>query len=94
MIADTFRVIILIYYWNIEVRIMDKIKSQHRIISHIDRLSIPIARRLHDLGLHNGVAVRIVRQFPFHGPVVIEYQRQRIGLRYPLFATITVDNNE
>lgn len=73
---------------------MDKLSNQHRIIKHIDRLAIPIARRLHDLGLHNGVDVRIVRQFPFHGPVVIEYQRQRIVLRYPLFATITVDDHE
>ncbi|WP_283583508.1 FeoA family protein [Limosilactobacillus difficilis] len=73
---------------------MNEVKNNKRIISHLERLAVPVVRRLHDLGLHNGVKVRVVRQFPLHGPVVIEYQRQRIGLRYPLFASITVSDHE
>ena len=33
--------------------------------------------------------VALIQRYPFHGPVIIESDRQRIGLRYRVFCQLT-----
>lgn len=48
----------------------------------------PTAIRLHDLGLCEGCPIKVIQRYPFHGPVIIEANHQRIGLRYQVFACL------
>ncbi|KRK26371.1 hypothetical protein FD24_GL002104 [Lactiplantibacillus pentosus DSM 20314] len=45
-------------------------------------------QRLHSLGLHVGSQLVPVRYYPFHGPVIIQIDQQRIGIRYTVFQTL------
>ena len=36
--------------------------------------------------LHSPLAV--VRYYPFHGPVIVQIDQQRIGIRYTVFQTL------
>lgn len=46
-------------------------------------------QRLQNLGLQLGSRLTPVRFYPFHGPVIIEIEHQRIGVRYDVFLTLT-----
>lgn len=52
-------------------------------------LNKPTACRLHNMGLCEGCPIKVIRYYPFHGPVIIENNRQRIGIRYRDFAALT-----
>lgn len=45
-------------------------------------------QRLHSLGLQFGSPLAVVRYYPFHGPVIVQIDQQRIGIRYTVFQTL------
>ena len=45
-------------------------------------------QRLHSLGLHVGSPLAVVRYYPFHGPVIVQIDQHRIGIRYTVFQTL------
>ena len=49
----------------------------------------PTASRLHNMGLCEGCPIKVIQRYPFHGPVIIENNHQRIGIRYRDFAALT-----
>lgn len=54
-------------------------------VKDLDYLDSQTEQRLHSLGIHVGSQMTIVRFLPFHGPVIVEIDHQRIGLRYKVF---------
>lgn len=54
----------------------------------LTKLNEGTVMRLHCLGLHKGSTIKVIRFYPFHGPVIIENNRQRIGIRYKVFETL------
>lgn len=64
-------------------------KQKYFDISNIDLLDSQTEQRLHSLGIHNGSKLSVVRFFPFHGPVIVSVDHQRIGIRYEVFKLIT-----
>ena len=59
------------------------------ILNSFSCLNKPTACRLHNMGLCEGCAIKVIRRYPFHGPVIIENNHQRIGIRYHDFAALT-----
>jgi len=43
------------------------------------------AHRLHTLGIHPGSQLTVLRQYPFHGPVIVEFDQHKVGIRYVVF---------
>ncbi|EEW54562.1 hypothetical protein HMPREF0494_0186 [Limosilactobacillus antri DSM 16041] len=41
------------------------------------------------MGLCEGCPIKVIQRYPFHGPVIIENNHQRIGIRYQDFAALT-----
>jgi ferrous iron transport protein A len=41
------------------------------------------------MGLCEGCPIKVIQRYPFHGPVIIENNHQRIGIRYRDFAALT-----
>ncbi|MBD5806746.1 FeoA family protein [Limosilactobacillus walteri] len=69
--------------------------AQHNYILHsFDCLNVSTATRLHDMGLCEGCPIKVIQRYPFHGPVIIENDHQRIGLRYQVFASLTGVNDK
>ena len=58
-------------------------------LHHFDKVDKETFTRLHNLGLYDGENIRLIQRQPFHGPVIIENNHQRIALRYHVFATLT-----
>lgn len=58
-------------------------------IHSLTKLNQDTVVRLHELGLQDGSVIKVIRKYPFHGPVIIENNRQRIGIRFNVFKTIT-----
>ncbi|MCT2870738.1 FeoA family protein [Limosilactobacillus fermentum] len=58
-------------------------------LTHFELLNEATQERLHNLGLYEGKDVALIQRYPFHGPVIIESDRQRIGLRYRVFCQLT-----
>nr|WP_268890129.1 FeoA family protein [Levilactobacillus lanxiensis] len=46
------------------------------------------AHRLHNLGIHPGSQLTVLRQYPFHGPVIVEFDQQKVGIRYVVFEAL------
>ncbi|KRM58135.1 hypothetical protein C5L31_000962 [Secundilactobacillus malefermentans] len=57
-------------------------------IKHMNQLDTQTARQLHNLGVEEGSMVIVLRKYPFHGPVVIEFDHQKIGLRNAVYQTL------
>lgn len=58
-------------------------------IHNFQALNKATAARLRCLGLHTGKKFSEIRRYPFHGPVIIECDHQRIGIRYKVFDLLT-----
>ncbi|WP_420806515.1 FeoA family protein [Secundilactobacillus odoratitofui] len=54
-------------------------------IHQFNGLDDSTTQRLHSLGLQTGSVLTTVRFYPFHGPVIIQVDQQRIGIRYQVF---------
>lgn len=63
-------------------------------IHSLTKLNQSTVVRLHELGLYDGSIVKVIRKYPFHGPVIIENNRQRIGIRFNVFKTITGESED
>ncbi|KRM26819.1 MULTISPECIES: FeoA family protein [Limosilactobacillus] len=62
----------------------------HKYILHsFSCLNQPTANRLHNMGLCEGCPIKVIQRYPFHGPVIIENNNQRIGIRYHDFYALT-----
>ncbi|MGM9908076.1 FeoA family protein [Limosilactobacillus sp.] len=57
-----------------------------------DCLNQATASRLHNMGLCEGCPIKVIQRYPFHGPIIIENNHQRIGIRYRDFAALTGAN--
>ncbi len=55
----------------------------------MDHLEKRISSQLHRLGIEPGTVLTVVRRYPFHGPVIIEFDGQRIGVRDAVLQTLT-----
>ncbi|HAT54464.1 MAG TPA: iron transporter FeoA [Lactobacillus sp.] len=44
--------------------------------------------QLHRLGIEPGSVITIVRRYPFHGPVIIEFDHQQLGVRDNVLQTL------
>ncbi|WP_203648798.1 FeoA family protein [Secundilactobacillus yichangensis] len=62
---------------------------QHFLIKQFNGLDDATVQRLHSLGLQVGSDVMAVRFYPFHGPVIIQVDHQKIGIRYRVFKKLT-----
>lgn len=58
------------------------------VIQQFTGLDDSTVQRLHSLGLQTGSPFWAVRFYPFHGPVIIQADDQRIGIRYTVFHTL------
>lgn len=67
------------------------IMSKQYILHSFAGINQPTVTRLHNLGLCEGCPIKVVQRYPFHGPVIIESNHQRIGLRYHVFACLAGD---
>lgn len=63
--------------------------QQNYVLHSFAHVNASTAARLHDMGLCEGCPIKVVQRYPFHGPVIIESDHQRIGLRYQVFASLT-----
>ena len=63
--------------------------NHHYTLHSFDCLNKPTASRLHNMGLGEGCPIKVVQRYPFRGPVIIENNHQRIGIRYRDFAALT-----
>jgi Fe2+ transport system protein FeoA len=61
----------------------------HFMIKQFNGLDDATTQRLHSLGLQVGSDVTAVRFYPFHGPVIIQVDQQKIGIRYRVFKQLT-----
>lgn len=61
----------------------------HFMIKQFNGLDAATTQRLHSLGLQVGSDLQAVRFYPFHGPVIIQVDHQRIGIRYQVFKQLT-----
>ncbi|GAX01711.1 FeoA family protein [Secundilactobacillus silagei] len=61
----------------------------HFMIKKFNGLDDATTQRLHSLGLQVGSDVTAVRFYPFHGPVIIQVDHQKIGIRYRVFQQLT-----
>ncbi|WP_288635925.1 FeoA family protein [uncultured Limosilactobacillus sp.] len=59
------------------------------VLQSFSCLGRPTASRLHNMGLCEGCSIKVIQRYPFHGPVIIENNHQRIGIRYRDFAALT-----
>ncbi|MBF0601243.1 FeoA family protein [Limosilactobacillus oris] len=59
------------------------------VLQSFSCLNRPTASRLHNMGLCEGCPIKVIQRYPFHGPVIIENNHQRIGIRYRDFAALT-----
>ena len=57
-------------------------------IQQFTGLDTQTTQQLHSLGLHVGSPLAVVRHYPFHGPVIVQIDQQRIGIRYAVFQTL------
>ncbi|WP_225356629.1 FeoA family protein [Secundilactobacillus pentosiphilus] len=62
---------------------------KHFMIKQFNGLDYATTQRLHSLGLQVGSEILAVRFYPFHGPVIIQADHQRIGIRYQVFQQLT-----
>jgi len=67
---------------------MINMKKQYKLNSLL-KLNQATVTRLNNLGIHSGSKIKVVRFYPFHGPVIIENNHQRIGIRYSVFKILT-----
>ncbi|MGO2299797.1 FeoA family protein [Paucilactobacillus nenjiangensis] len=58
------------------------------IVHQMTQLDNSTASRLHNLGIRPGSELTVLRKYPFHGPVIIEFDAQRIGIRYTVFTAL------
>ncbi|WP_283587444.1 FeoA family protein [Limosilactobacillus viscerum] len=63
--------------------------NQQYTLNSFNCLNKPTASRLHNMGLCEGCPIKVIQRYPFHGPVIIENNHQRIGIRYRDFAALT-----
>lgn len=63
--------------------------NQQYTLNSFNCLNKPTANRLHNMGLCEGCPIKVIQRYPFHGPVIIENNHQRIGIRYRDFAALT-----
>lgn len=62
--------------------------AKQYILHSFEGVNKATATRLHNLGLCAGCPIKVVQRYPFHGPVIIEADHQRIGLRYQVFVRL------
>ncbi|WP_390894170.1 FeoA family protein [Levilactobacillus namurensis] len=62
--------------------------SPHFEVRSLSGLDDLMVRRLHRLGIRSGSRLTVVRQYPFHGPIIIQVDQQRIALRYAIFQAL------
>ncbi|MFR0771293.1 MAG: FeoA family protein [Limosilactobacillus pontis] len=65
--------------------------SKLYILHSFAGINQPTVIRLHNLGLCEGCPIKVIQRYPFHGPVIIEADHQRIGLHYHVFACLAGD---
>lgn len=58
------------------------------IVRQMSQLDGQTAHRLQNLGIHTGSQLAVLRQYPFHGPVIVEFDQQKIGIRYVVFQSL------
>lgn len=66
-------------------------QGEKAIIRNISLLDSIINKRLVQMGIREGVEIRIKSVMPFGGPVVIESRGQQIGIRMNTAAAIEVE---
>ncbi len=66
--------------------------TNHYTLHSFDCLNQATASRLHNMGLCEGCPIKVIQRYPFHGPIIIENNHQRIGIRYRDFAALTGAN--
>lgn len=57
-------------------------------VHQMTKLDTQTAQRLHSLGIQPGSQLTVVRKYPFHGPVIITVDQQKIGIRYAVFQAL------
>nr|SFZ88882.1 hypothetical protein LREN565_1995 [Loigolactobacillus rennini] len=57
-------------------------------VNNLQTLDVKTQHRLKDLGLTRGKKVTIIRRYPLHGPVIISFDHQKIGLRWDLIQSL------
>ncbi|ANK60757.1 MULTISPECIES: FeoA family protein [Loigolactobacillus] len=62
--------------------------SETFYIHDLTALDEKTQHRLRDLGLTLGKKVKIIRRYPFNGPIIITFDQQRVGLRRQLVAQL------
>lgn len=62
--------------------------SIHYIVQPLDGLDALTVQRLNRLGIRPGSDLTVIRRYPFHGPVIIQIDQQRLALRDPIFQTL------
>ncbi|GEP22480.1 MAG: FeoA family protein [Lentilactobacillus diolivorans] len=67
---------------------VEKVTHSRFTVQSLNQLDSPTTRRLHSLGIQSGSRIEVVSVYPFHGPVVIKMDQQRIALRYPIFKSL------
>lgn len=61
----------------------------HQLTIHSFQQLDPLTvRRLERLGIRPGSQLTVIRQYPFHGPVILQVDQQQIALRYPVFQAL------
>lgn len=54
-------------------------------VAQMATLDDQTAHRLHNLGIHPGSQLTVLRKYPFHGPVIVTFDQQKVGIRYTVF---------
>ncbi|MFD0896761.1 FeoA family protein [Loigolactobacillus binensis] len=57
-------------------------------VTNLQLLDAKTQHRLKDLGLIDGKEVTIIQRYPFHGPVIIAFDHQQVGLRSKLVSCL------
>lgn len=57
-------------------------------VQQMRQLDGQTAHRLQNLGIHPGSQLTVLREYPFHGPVIVEFDQQKIGIRYVVFQSL------
>lgn len=60
-------------------------------IKDFSRINSWVRKRLLDIGIMEGMTVKVNYKMPFHGPIVIENNHQSIAIRYSDAGRIQVE---
>jgi len=73
---------------------LNYVEPSHQTVTvhQMEQVDKPTATRLHSLGIYSGCELAVLRKYPFHGPVIVEYESQRIGIRYSIFLALIGGN--